>query len=361
MENINEELNKVHSHLENKVAAQRIEIQEIEEQLAEKQNQLEFKYTYDNIIGKSPKIKALFKRLDKVIDSKAPVYIRGESGTGKELVAKAIHFNGERKKRRFCAENCAALSDSLLESELFGYTKGAFTGATRDRKGLFEMANQGTLFLDEVGDMSEGMQKKLLRVLQEKEIRRIGGKNTIPINVRIISATHQDLRSLVSENLFREDLYYRLNVIQIKLPPLRERLEDIPLLVQHFLAELEKENSSKTKVFGISKGALELLSNYPWPGNIRELRNILMSAVSLSHSETLTETDFIEKLNLESPQKSKNSLEDLLDQELSTDQFLQKFVEMSQGQYNDTQLAQILGITRKTLWQKRKSWGLSKS
>lgn len=358
----NQKLSEIHRSLENKVEAQRLEIREIEHQLAQQQNHLEFKYNYDHIIGTSPKIKALFKILDKVIDSKAPVYIQGESGTGKELVARAIHFNSERKKKRFCAENCAALSDSLLESELFGYTKGAFTGALHDRKGLFELAHQGTLFLDEVGDMSPQMQKKLLRVLQEGEIRRIGGKETIPINVRLMSATHRDLRNLVSEGLFREDLYYRLNVIQIQLPPLRERLEDIPALVQHFLQQFHKENPGKSAVQEISPQALELLKSYSWPGNIRELHNTLMSALALTDSPVLTEEDFQEKIGKTTAPRvafssvSEEAYQELLQQELSLEDFLQKFVESSQEYYNDTQLAHILGITRKTLWQKRKSW-----
>lgn len=362
VEKINHELKNAHKSLADKVQAQSIEIQEVRDQLAEKQNELEFKYNYDHIIGQSPKIKEIFKILDKVIDSKVPILIHGESGTGKELIAKAVHFNGERRKKNFCAENCAALTDSLLESELFGYTKGAFTGATNDRKGLFEIADQGTLFLDEVGDMSANMQKKLLRVLQEGEIRRVGSKKTIPVNVRIISATHRDLRTMVSEGLFREDLYYRLNVVQIKLPPLRERIEDIPLLVQHFFKTFQNDKSSRSPVLGISQNAIKLLQSYSWPGNIRELHNTLMSAISLADTEILTEADFYEKLSHKNFQVTQaQSYEELFKQELSLDQFLQKVVENCQEQYNDTQLAEMLGITRKTLWQKRKSWGLTKS
>ncbi|MEK7487560.1 MAG: sigma 54-interacting transcriptional regulator, partial [Planctomycetota bacterium] len=353
----NQELQKVHEHLADKVQAQRIEIQEIQGQVAEKQHELEFKYNYDNIIGRSSKIREIFKILDKVIDSKVPVLIHGESGTGKELIARAIHFNGERRKKNFCAENCAALSDSLLESELFGYVKGAFTGAIHDRKGLFELADQGTLLLDEVGDMSLEMQKKLLRVLQENEIRRLGSKKNISVNVRILSATHRDLRAMTAEGLFREDLYYRLNVVQIKLPALREHPEDIPFLLEHFLKLFHQKNLGQTKVTGISQGALELLQQYSWPGNIRELQNIVMSAASLAESETLTESDFQDKINRKKMSLSRSSKE-LLEQELSLDDFLKKIMESCQDQYNATQLAQILGLTRKTLWQKRKSWGI---
>jgi diguanylate cyclase (GGDEF)-like protein len=243
-----------------------------------------WKYRYDKIVGDSKPMRKIFKLLDRVTDSNVPVFIHGESGTGKELVAKAIHFNGPRKHQRFIAENCSALTETLLESELFGYVKGAFTGAQTDKKGLFELANGGTIFLDEVGDMTPAMQMKLLRVLQENEVRRVGGKETIKIDVRVISASNKDIKKLVETGQFREDLYYRLNVVRVDLPPLRERREDIPLLVEHFLKEDEARGGKKKR---LGADAMDLLLRYPWPGNIRELKNVIERAKILAEGETI--------------------------------------------------------------------------
>jgi transcriptional regulator with PAS, ATPase and Fis domain len=217
------------------------------------------------------------------------VLIQGESGTGKELIANAIHRSSPRNDQRFISENCAALSETLLESELFGHTRGAFTGAVTERKGLFELAHGGTLFLDEVGDMSLSMQKKLLRVLEEGEIRRVGGKDTIRVDVRIISASNQDLQSLVKAEKFREDLFYRLNGIRIELPPLRERKEDIPILIQHFLEQIAQESRQPLK--SISPEALRLLLSYDWPGNVRELRHFLERTMLLATGSCIEERD----------------------------------------------------------------------
>jgi transcriptional regulator with GAF, ATPase, and Fis domain len=243
---------------------------------------LELKYTYSHIIGESKQMRKVFKLLDRVTDSNVAVFIHGESGTGKELVAKAIHFNGPRKQQRFVAENCSALTETLLESELFGYVRGAFTGAQADKKGLFELASGGTLFLDEVGDMTAAMQMKLLRVLQEGEVRRVGGKETIKIDCRIISASNKDIKKLVEAGQFREDLYYRLNVVRVDLPPLRERHEDIPLLIEHFLGD---EGRGPRKRF--TREALDLLMRYPWPGNIRELKNVVERAKILAEGDAI--------------------------------------------------------------------------
>ena len=239
----------------------------------------DLKGDYSLIVGSSPKMLEIFRVLDRISGSSAPVLINGESGTGKELVANAVHHNSPRKDKVFVSENCGALTETLLESELFGYVKGAFTGANKDNKGLFELAIGGTLFLDEVGDMSPTMQKKLLRVLQESVIRRVGGKDYIPVDVRIISATNKDLMEEVKAGNFREDLYYRLNVINLKMPPLRERKEDIPTLIEHFLLEIEKETGIKKTV---SAQALERLTAHDWPGNIRELRNEVKRLHALS-------------------------------------------------------------------------------
>jgi transcriptional regulator with PAS, ATPase and Fis domain len=224
----------------------------------------------------------IFRIIDRISSSNAPVLINGESGTGKELIANAVHQNSPRKGKVFVSENCGALTESLLESELFGYVKGAFTGAHKDHKGLFELAEGGTLFLDEVGDMSPGMQKKLLRVIQEGVIRRVGGKDYIPVDVRIISATNKDLMNEVQAGNFREDLYYRLNVINLRLPPLRERREDIPELVEQFLAELEHETGTRKKV---EPEAMQRLERYTWPGNVRELRNEIKRVCALAEGD----------------------------------------------------------------------------
>ncbi|HVR74670.1 MAG TPA: sigma-54 dependent transcriptional regulator [Planctomycetota bacterium] len=244
----------------------------------------ELKGDYSFITGSSPKMLEIFQLLDKIASSNAPVLINGESGTGKELVANAVHHNSPRRGKTFVSENCGALTETLLESELFGYVKGAFTGAGKDHKGLFELAEGGTLFLDEVGDMSSGMQKKLLRVLQEGVIRRVGGKDYIPVDVRIISATNKDLMEEVRSGNFREDLYYRLNVINLKLPPLRERKEDIPELIESFLEALGAETGIPKK---IEHAAVQKLVQYNWPGNIRELKNEMKRLYTLSDSEIL--------------------------------------------------------------------------
>ena len=238
------------------------------------------KYDYREIIGRSPAILQMLKLLDRVVDSEVPVHIHGESGTGKELVARAVHSLGPRGKQAFVSENCAALTESLLESELFGYVKGAFTGADKDRKGLFELAHKGTLFLDEVGDMSQGMQRKLLRVLQEGEVRPVGGVHPIKVDVRILSASNRDLSAMIEDGTFREDLFYRLRVLHIRMPPMRERKEDIPLLVSHFLDREAKRMGGKPR--RLAPGVIELLCAYDWPGNVRELENEVLRMVALS-------------------------------------------------------------------------------
>ncbi|NNL65733.1 MAG: sigma-54-dependent Fis family transcriptional regulator, partial [Myxococcales bacterium] len=218
--------------------------------------------------------------LEKVGPTTAPILVNGESGTGKELIAEAVHKNSDRADHPFISENCAALTETLLESELFGYVKGAFTGAERDRKGLFEQAHGGTLFLDEVGDMSQGMQRKLLRVLQEGEVRPVGGVEPVNVDVRIVSASNRDLREMVGQGEFREDLYYRLRVLQIRMPPLRERREDVALLVSHFLDREARRQGGKP--IRLAPGVVDQLMAYDWPGNVRELENECMRMVALS-------------------------------------------------------------------------------
>jgi len=238
--------------------------------------------SYPQIVGRSPAMRDVLRLLDKLVQTEEPVLITGESGTGKELIARAIHGKGPRAKRPFLSENCAALTDTLLESELFGHVRGAFTGADRDKKGLFELADQGTLFLDEVGDMSPDMQKKLLRTLQEGEVRPVGGKAVRKVDVRIVSASNKELDRLVRAGEFREDLYYRLKVLTIRLPPLRQRKEDVPALVEHFL-RLHAPRGRRPQ--RLAAGVMEALVAYEWPGNIRELENEVKRMIALGDEE----------------------------------------------------------------------------
>ncbi|HIE41693.1 MAG TPA: sigma-54-dependent Fis family transcriptional regulator [Nitrospinaceae bacterium] len=245
-----------------------------------------------NIIGESPEICEIFDIVSRVAGSQSTVMICGESGTGKELIARALHLNSPRASQPFIAVNCAAIPHDLLESELFGYEKGAFTGAVNTRVGRIELANQGTIFFDEIGDMPAALQIKLLRVLAEREIDRLGSTKPTPVDIRVITATHRNLEVAIEEGRFREDLYYRLNVVPLNLPPLRERKTDIPLLVSHFLQQLNGSGSPKT----INEEAMHLLMNYSWPGNVRELANFVERMVVLSIGSTITTRDLPDKV-----------------------------------------------------------------
>ena len=271
------------------VCKRALEQAELKDENVYLRRELEQKYRFGNIIGKSPRMRAVFTLVDRVARTSSTVLVEGESGTGKELIARAIHFAGSRSEQRFLSINCGAMPENLLESELFGHVKGAFTGAVKEKPGLFQEADGGTLFLDEIGEMTPGMQVKLLRVLQEKSLRRVGGSREESVDVRIISATNRDLEAMVGRDEFREDLYYRINVIPVKLPPLRERREDIPLLVEHFLERyVEELDIDKRQV---SVEAMRALESYDWPGNVRELENVLERAVALSTSEMLRRED----------------------------------------------------------------------
>jgi DNA-binding NtrC family response regulator len=254
--------------------------------------QLYGKYNFNNIIGKSLPMQDVFNIMEKVSDNECTVLIQGASGTGKELVAKAIHFNSPLKDNKFVAINCGSIPHDLLESELFGHEKGSFTGAVASKIGKFEYADGGTIFLDEIGNMSMDLQMKLLRVLQEKEIERVGSPKTKKINVRVLSATNVNLKNAITRGHFREDLYYRLNVVQINLPPLKDRLEDVPLLIKHFLKKYSRREKDKGTT--ISDTAIKLLQSYSFPGNVRELENIIERAVILCDNNQITEKDFPE-------------------------------------------------------------------
>jgi Nif-specific regulatory protein len=258
------------------------------EQTRSLQQALRTRYRLDNIVGRNKRMCEIYEAVEQVSQTRATVLIRGESGTGKELIAHAIHYNSPRAAGPFVKVNCAALPQGLLESELFGHEKGAFTGATAAKKGRFELADGGSLFLDEIGDMPMPVQVKLLRVLQERSFERVGGTQTIAVDVRIIAATHQDLEAAIARGEFREDLYYRLNVVPLLLPPLRERREDIPLLVEHFLAKYNRENNRRVRITG---RALQGLLNYDWPGNVRELENCLERMVIMTRRRLILPED----------------------------------------------------------------------
>jgi DNA-binding NtrC family response regulator len=272
-------------------------------------SQLHERYKFEGLIGRSPAMRALFQLLETVSASASTILVTGETGTGKEVVARAIHHNSPRRAQRFVALNCGAIPETLLEAELFGHVRGAFTGAIGTRQGRLEQAHKGTLFMDEVGTMSPGMQMKLLRVLQEREFERIGDTHTTKVDVRVVAATNSDLQKMVAEGTFREDLFYRLNIIPIHLPPLRERKEDIPLLVQHFLKKFAVQDSgripnpesripdqgrgaaeSTPRPLSMSQQAMRCLMAYPWPGNVRQLENAIERAVALSGGRTQIET-----------------------------------------------------------------------
>ena len=302
---------------------------------------------FDNIIGQSSPMMEIFKLIPEIAASDASVLLTGETGTGKELVAKAIHAKSTRSKYPFIAINCGSIPDTLLESELFGHRKGSFTGATHNRKGFLEVVSGGTLFLDEIGEISPKMQIDLLRVLEEKTITRIGSSDAINIDFRLISATRKNLKEAISSGTFREDFYYRINVIHLHIPPLRDRKKDIPLLVQHFLKKYSQETAKH--VDHISKSTLKLLRQYPWPGNVRELENAIERAVVLSKSRTLGSGDF-SFLSTGLPRKETPSLKEV------EQAYILEVLDTCE--WNITHAAKILGINRVTLHKKIDRSGL---
>ena len=275
-----------------------------------------------SIIGQSPPIREVFDVVNRAAGSQSTVMIYGESGTGKELIARALHMNSPRASKPFIAVNCGAIPHELLESELFGYEKGSFTGATNTRVGRLELANQGTIFLDEIGDMPTSLQVKLLRVLAEREIDRIGSIKPTPIDIRVITATHRNLEDAIREGKFREDLFYRLNIIPINLPPLRERKTDIPLLINHFLKQLNESEEAKT----INDQAMGFLMDYAWPGNIRELANFVERMLVLSIGTTITPSDLPEKILGDTPIEK---LQPLQEEDGNPSQMLQQSLKQS--------------------------------
>ncbi len=312
-------------------------------------SELDKKYSFENIIGKSESMQRVYETIRMVARSKATVLIQGESGTGKELVARAIHYNSPRKHGPFITTNCAALPEGLVESELFGHEKGAFTGAYRTTKGRFEMADGGTLLLDEISEISLGLQAKLLRVLQEREIERVGSGKSIPIDVRIIATTNKDIEKEIEEKRFREDLYYRLNVVPIKLPSIAERREDIPLLVQHFLKLYSRENGKPEK--RISEEAMRMLTERDWPGNVREIENCIERAVVMCPPdvEVLEKEHFFLQDYPTSDSQLHSSLKNMTLREVEKHLIIQR---LRENKNNRTKAAEELGISVRTLRNK---------
>ncbi len=311
-------------------------------------------FSLESIIGKSPAITAVFDLIKVVATASANVLITGESGSGKELVARALHNSGPRKNKPFIAINCTALPENLLESELFGHVKGSFTGALTDKKGLFEEAHGGTLFLDEIGDMSLQLQAKLLRVLQDRQIRPVGGNNHKNIDVRIIAATHRDLKIMVKDGKFREDLFYRLNVVPVRVPPLRERREDISLLVDSFIKKFALRNGSK--VTSVSPEAMSILMAHPWPGNVRELENVIERATVLSPGDTIEKKVILGSALDEAQQ----TIEQLHADRPTLEKLEERYIKMIMSETNNSkeEAAQILGVSRRTLYRKERLYGM---
>lgn len=315
--------------------------------------QIEERYDFGHIVGQSRAVTSLIEEVRKVADSKSNVILLGETGTGKELFARAIHYSSSRKDKAFVPINCSAIPDNLLESELFGYVKGAFTGAVANKRGLFEEADGGTVFLDEIGDLSQALQAKLLRVIDDHEIRPLGGVQSKKVDIRLITATNRDIVKAVADGGFREDLFYRINVIRLQLPALRERREDIPVLAQHFLEKYAGEIGKETRQ--IDEAAEKILMSYHWPGNVRELQNIIERAVLIADGDKLQPEHLPEGIKI-----AHSFVTESLDRTLSIEDYTKEFISVYQSRFNEQQLADMLGITRKSLWEKRKRWGMSR-
>ncbi len=331
-----------------------LRMRRLEKENVELRAEVTDRYRFENIVGSSDKLGEVLDLAGRVAPSDASVLITGESGTGKELLAKGIHFNSLRVAGPFVAVNCAAIPENLIESELFGHVKGAFTGAIRDKEGRFEQADGGTLLLDEIGDLRIDLQAKILRALQERQVDRVGGSRPIPVDARVVASTNKDIERAVKEGSFREDLYYRLSVITLSVPPLRERRDDIPLLVSHFLKKFNPGANVR-----VDAGAMTILASYGWPGNVRELENVIQRASVLRRGETIAAADLPEKLK-----KEKMSVENIIlnlpDEGISLEELeknlIVKALEKHKG--NQTHAAEYLGITRPTLIYRMEKYGI---
>ena len=334
--------------------------QALEKEVKYLRKEIDKGFVFENIIGKSKAMKEIFGMVRQIADSKSTVLVMGESGTGKELISRAIHYNGNRKNSPFVTINCAAIPETLIESELFGHEKGSFTNAIEKKLGRFEVAHQGTLFLDEIGELSLSTQAKILRFLEEKEFNRVGGSKTIKVDVRLITATNRDLNQLLKKGVFREDLYYRINVVPIIIPPLRERKEDIPPLLDHFIKKYNEEGHKKVK--GVSKEALEFIMNYEWPGNIRELENSIERVIALTSNEYIQPDEL--PIPLTNISKINGIRESILSGKVS---FLEAEEEFEKGiimdalkktNYIQSHAAEMLGISRRILKYKMDKLGI---
>jgi two-component system response regulator HydG len=335
-----------------------IQHRRLQDEVRRLRREVEVSERYEELLGSSPVMTRLFRTLERVAVSDAAVLIRGETGTGKELVARAIHRRGRRREGPLVALNCAAIPETLLESELFGHARGAFTGAAERREGLLLTAHRGTLFLDEVGDMPLATQAKLLRVLQERRVRPVGSDQERAADVRVLAATHRDLEAALEEGRFRQDLYFRLNVIGVELPALRERGNDVLLLAQHFLARAAARAGKQ--VLGLTPHAAERLLAWTWPGNVRELENCIERAVALTQHERLLVDDLPERVRLHRPTQVVIAAEDpttLLPMEEVERRYVLEVLRAVQG--HRTRAARILGFDRKTLYRKLERWGVS--
>ena len=325
-----------------------LENRQLKKEVFRLKKEVEARYHFQQLIGKSPSMQKIYDLIERIRDSSHSVLITGESGTGKELVARAIHYSGLRKEGPFLAVNCAAIPETLLESELFGYRRGAFTDAKTDKRGLIFEAKGGTLFLDEITEMPPILQAKLLRVIEEKKVRPLGDTTAYPIDVRIISASNRDMKEMIHQGRFREDLYYRLKVIDIELPPLRERREDIPLLVQYFINRFGMEPK---KIAGVTEEAMKILLNYFWPGNVRELENIIQRAIALCQQDLILPEDLPASLL---PQPDENLVEKGVREKYTMDQMEKEYIKrvLIEVGGNKSKASEILGLDRKTLYRK---------
>ncbi len=335
--------------------------QALEKEVQYLRKEVDKNFGFGNIIGKSDVMKEIFNIIRQIADSKSTVLIMGESGTGKELVSRAIHYISQRRNTPFVTINCAAIPETLIESELFGHEKGAFTNAIERKLGRFEIAHSGTLFLDEIGELSLATQAKILRFLEEREFNRVGGSKTIKVDVRLIAATNKDLTQLIKKGLFREDLYYRINVVPIILPPLRERPEDIPLLLDHFVQKFSAENKKQVK--GVSKEALDILKNYEWPGNVRELENLVERVVTLTVNSYIQPNEL--PFSLINVPKLNGLKESILTGRVSLTQGEEKFEKeiiedaLRRANYVQSHAAEMLGVSRRILKYKMDKFGIS--
>jgi DNA-binding NtrC family response regulator len=337
--------------------------QDLEREVRYLRAQVVNRYAFHNLVGKSPAMQEIYLKIEQIADTRTTVLITGESGTGKELVARALHYNSSRRDQPFIALNCAALPETLIESELFGHEKGSFTDASARRTGQFELAHGGTLFLDEIGDLSLPTQAKLLRVLQEREFTRVGGTLPIKVDVRIIAATNRRLEDLVGSKTFREDLYYRINVVSLYLPALRDRREDIPLLAKHFLVKKAEEDQRLPQEF--SKEALEILSKYHWPGNVRELENVVEQTLVWSRGGTITPEHL--PASLKTDTRASSLREETLSGRLSLETAVLEFEKeiildaLKRTDYVQTHAATLLGISRRVLKYRMDMLGITRS